>query len=226
MFFRWGCKNWHITKLFHPVPMGVNSPGLRFRKSVWCEHQWQCLAAVPTEEQTRLWEIGSSALCPALLSTHRRLGNAGGKTTSSKLFSINWHLIQMVSTKEKTWFTWQCQDAHQLVCPNLLYRSRLSWNICLYHYSMQNITTKTKFSTLSYNTCLNREMWQAPFSHSDRLFGGFLRTCQYVILLTPFKNLSLVGISFPAYSSWHWRRGHGSTNWLLFLNFLVMICVN
>lgn len=38
-----------------------------------------------------------------------------------------------------------------------------------------------------------------PCSHSDRLFGGFLRTYQRVILLTPFKNLSLVGVSFPPY---------------------------
>lgn len=100
---------------------------------------------------------------------------------------------------EKSWFTWQCQEAQQLGCPKPLHQSRLSWkHLCLYHYSMQSVATKTKFSILTYDTCLNRELWQAPCSHSDRLFAGFLRTCQHVILLTPFKNLSLVGIIFPA----------------------------
>lgn len=169
MFFRWGCKNWHTTELFHPVPMGVSSPGLQCRKSVQREHQWQCLAAVPTEEQTRLWETGSSALCPPLLPTYRRLGNAGGKRTSSKFFSNDWYLTQsrsrawMVSATERSRFTWQCQEAHQLGCPKPLYQSRLSWKyLCLYHYPMQSVTTKPKFSIVTYNTCLNREMWQLP----------------------------------------------------------------
>lgn len=88
LLFRWGCKNWHTTELFHPVPVGVSSPGLQHRESVQREHQWQSLAAPPTEEQTGLWEIGSSALCPALLPTHRRLGNAGGKWASSNFFPM------------------------------------------------------------------------------------------------------------------------------------------
>lgn len=94
MFFRWGCKNWPVTKLLHPVPRGVSSPGLQHGQSVPCEHQWLRLAAAPAEQQTRLWETGSSALCPALLPTHRRLGNAGGKKTSCKFFSSDWCLIQ------------------------------------------------------------------------------------------------------------------------------------
>lgn len=132
-------------------------------------------------------------------------------------------------SQERSWFTWQCQEAHQLGCPKPHYQS---WkHLCVTITTLCKVlATKTKFSILSYNIWLNREMWQAPCSHSDRLFSGFLRTCQHVILLTPFKNLSLVGTSFLAF--WVFLHTPVDTKerpWqykFLFLNFLVMICVN
>lgn len=240
MFFRWGCKNWHITKLFHPVPMGVNSPGLWSRKSVWCEHQWQCLAAVPTEEQTRLWEIGSSSLCPALLPTHRRLGNTGGKSTSSKLFSSDWCHIQsrgkawMISSKEKSQFTWQCQESHQLGCPKASNWSRLSWkHLCLYHYSMQ---TKCYYQNRSFYTLLQHLLKQREVTSSLFSFWQIIRwisenmsTCHSFDPIQEFiigRYFFSCILNFPAYSSWHWRGGHGSTNWIFWTFWLWFILTN
>lgn len=39
-----------------------------------------------------------------------------------------------------------------------------------------------------------RTVTNSPFFDFHRLFSGFLRTCQHVIHLTPYRNLSLVGV--------------------------------
>ena len=85
--------------------------------------------------------------------------------------------------EEKSWFKCtflQCQQAHRLGGPTAL----------LVNPVLKIFVSVSLLSAKCYN--------KLPCSRSDRLFGGFLTTCQHVILLTPFKNLSSVGISFPA----------------------------
>lgn len=168
MFFRWRCKNWHVAKLLHQIPTHVNSLRLPRRKYVCCEHQWQRLTTVPTEEQTRQWEIGGSTLCSVALPTHRRLGNAGGKRLFSKFFQC-----LMSYTKQGQGMSNVSQRRKVLIhryllavprgssagLPKLLYLSRLSWkHLSLYHYFMQSVTTENRVLTVCYKSCLNRDL--------------------------------------------------------------------
>lgn len=154
MFFRWGCKNWHVAKLLHPIPTHVNSLGLPRRKYVCREHQWQRLTTVPAEQQTRQREIGSSTLCPVILPTHRRLGNAGEKRTSSKFFqrlmSYTKQRQGMNDTSQRRkvliHMFWQCQEPHQLGCLNCFIGQGCPENIYLcITTSWKVLLLKTKF---------------------------------------------------------------------------------
>lgn len=203
MFFRWGCKNWHVAKLLHPIPTQVNSLGLQCRKYICCEHQWECSTTLPTEQQTRQWEIGSSTLCSVVLPTHGRLGNAGRKIISSKfqwLLSYTKHSQGMSDISQRKvlihMYLLIVPRDSSAALPKLLYWSRLSWkHLSPLHYFTQRYYWK-QFLQSPRTHAWTERCDTLPCFHSDRLFGGYLRTCQHVILLTPFKNLSLVGISF------------------------------
>lgn len=131
MLFRWGCKNWHVAELLYPIPTHVNSLGLPHRKYVCCEHQWERLTTPPTEQQTRQREISSSTLCPVILPTHRRLGNAGGKRTSSTFFSVTDVLCKTGSGHENRKVLIHIHLLAVLGCPNCFIGPGCSENIYL-----------------------------------------------------------------------------------------------
>lgn len=191
MFFRWGCKNWHVAKLLHPIPTQVNSLGLQHRKYICCEHQWECSTTLPTEQQTRQWEIGSSTLCSVVLPTHGGLGNAGRKIISSKfqwLLSYTKHSQGMSDISQRKvvihMYLLIVPRDSSAALPKLLYWSRLSWkHLSPPHYFTQSVTTENSLYSL-----LEHMLEQKGVTHSP------------VFILTDY----LVDIWEPVNMSFFW----------------------
>lgn len=151
---------------------------------------WQLyivLFCVSEEQQTWKWRWEKNFCWVLLVTDHLMQGRAR----------------VMISVKEeKFWFIctfcW-CQEAYH---PG--YRRCFigqSWHKNIYPYIMTSckmLVMKPRFlqSVSSLLSGLTEKCENFLCSHSDRLFGGFLRTYQRVIPLILFRNLSLVRYSF------------------------------